>query len=50
MSALIIPFPAARIVRIPVLTPNEQMRLDTLAERIYAAMERAPSLPAGGKP
>lgn len=50
MTAIIIPFPAARIVRTPVLSPSEQRRLDTLAERVYAAMERAPSLPQGGKP
>ncbi|MGH8037524.1 MAG: hypothetical protein ACREPD_07255 [Stenotrophomonas sp.] len=50
MSVVIIPFPAARIVRIPVLTASEQMRLETLAERVYAAMERAASMPAGAKP
>jgi len=50
MSAVIIPFPASRIVRTPPLDAASEARLQALAARIFAAIERAPSLPKGSTP
>ena len=50
MTATIIPFPAARIVRTPPLSALSDARLQALAERLAAAIDRAPPRQQGGKP
>lgn len=50
MSAIIIQFPASRIVRTPPMSSLSEARLQALAERLAAAIDRAPSLPKGGIP
>lgn len=42
MNAIIIPFPAHRIVRTPPLSALSEARLQALAERLAAAIDRAP--------
>lgn len=50
MSAAIIPFPASRIVRAPPMGAISEARLQALAERLAAAIDRAPPLPKEGTP
>lgn len=50
MSAVIIPFPASRIVRTPPMGAISEARLEALAARLAAAIDRAPAIPKGGTP
>lgn len=50
MSAVIIAFPTARIVRTLPMGAISEARLQALAERLAAAIDRAPPLPKEGMP